>query len=178
MKIILSLVILGSLSAFWFAPKEFVCLPCGRECDGKIYNKGGTCPSCSMDLVDKSTVSFKNISADELCGRITSNPNAIILDVRSPEEFSGSATDMKTFGHFKNAININVNDLESRAKEIEKYKGKEVLVYCSHAHRSAVASYFLTTHGFQNVKNMLGGVSTITPNKSSWLTKSFVAHSD
>jgi len=174
MKFILALLIFGSLSAFWLAPKEFVCLPCGRECDSKIYDKQGQCLACGMTLVDKSTISFKNISVDELCRRITSNPEVIILDVRSSGEFNGTSSDVKTFGHFKNAININVSELENRVKEVEKYKGREVLVYCSHAHRSAVASYFLSTHGFQNVKNMLGGVSTIADN--SCVKNAFIKH--
>ena len=176
MKIILSLLLFSSLNALWFAPKEFACLPCGRECDNQVYDKAGLCPSCSMKLVDKSTIAFKNISVNELCARMTWNPNAVILDVRSAGEFTGSSNDMETFGHFKNAININVNELEGRVKEIDKYKAKEVLVYCSHAHRSAIASYFLSTHGFQNVKNMLGGVSTVDPKNSNCLTKSFVLH--
>jgi len=176
MKIILLMLILGAMNAFGPAPQEFVCLPCGLECDNEVHDKAGRCPSCGMALVDKSTLHFKNISADELCARITSNPNALILDVRSPGEFDGSSTNVSTFGHFKNAININVKDLESRVKELEKFKGKEVLVYCSHAHRSAVASYFLSTHGFGNVNNMLGGVSTVDPQNNDCLTKSFVVH--
>lgn len=172
----LSILILGSMSTFWFAPKEFVCLPCGRECDNQVFDKDGNCASCGMALVDKATVSFKNISVDELCARVTSNPDALILDVRSAGEFDGSSTNVSTFGHFKKAVNVNVTDIEGRVKELEKYKGKEVLVYCSHAHRSAVASYFLSTHGFQNVKNMRGGVSTIKPTSSDCLAKSFVVH--
>lgn len=176
MKFILTLLIFSSLSAFWFVPKEFACLPCGRECDNKVYDKGGQCVACGMKLVDKSTIAFKNISVDELCSRITSNPDVVILDVRSPEEFKGTSSDVKSFGHFKKAININVSELENRVGEIEKYKGKEVLVYCSHAHRSAVASFFLSTHGFLNVKNMLGGVSTIDSNGNACLSRSFAVH--
>jgi rhodanese-related sulfurtransferase len=176
MKIVLALLLSSSLSAVWLAPKEFVCLPCGQECDSKVYDKSGQCASCGMNLVDKSTITFKNISVDELCRRMTSNPDVVILDVRSPGEFNGTSTDVKSFGHFKNAINVNVSELENRIKEIEKYKGKEVLVYCSHAHRSAVASYFLSTHGFGNVRNMLGGVSTINPKANDCLKKSYVAH--
>jgi rhodanese-related sulfurtransferase len=176
MKIIMTLLIFASQSASWFAPKEFVCLPCGRDCDGKVYNNSGQCAACGMKLVDKSTIAFKNISVDELCDRMASNPEAVILDVRSSGEFNGTATHVESVGHFKNAININVDELENRVNEIERYKGKEVLVYCSHAHRSAVASYFLSTHGFANVKNMLGGVSTLSPKDNACLKRSFVVH--
>ncbi|MBI1770101.1 MAG: rhodanese-like domain-containing protein [Bacteroidetes bacterium] len=177
MKIILFLV-LGALG-FTFQnqkDKELVCLPCGRECDNQVYSKPGNCPSCNMKMVEKSSIHFKNISVNELCNQIKSNPDAILLDVRSAGEFGGSSKEVPTFGHFKNAINVNVTDLENRVKELEKYKAKEVLVYCSHAHRSAVASYFLSTHGFTNVKNMKGGVSTIDQQSNDCLKKSFVVH--
>ncbi|GHN00091.1 hypothetical protein WSM22_15800 [Cytophagales bacterium WSM2-2] len=131
-----------------------------------------------MNLVEKSTVNFANVSVEDMCKRIGVNSDAIILDVRSKGEFSGSTTDVQTFGHFKNAINVNVTELEKRVKELEKYKGKEIFVYCSHAHRSATASYFLSTHGFENVKNMTGGVSIIDPQNNECLKKSFVAHKD
>jgi len=41
-------------------------------------------------------------------------------------------------------------------------KKKEIIVYCSHAHRSAQASYLLTQNGFHKVINMSGGVSVMT----------------
>jgi len=130
-----------------------------------------------MELVDKSTIRFSNISVDQLCDRISANPKAIVLDVRSVGEFKGTTSETPTFGHFKNAVNINVTELERRVNELNKDKESEILVYCSHAHRSAVASYFLSTHGFKNVKNMLGGVSTINQQTSDCLKKSFVLHS-
>ncbi|MEJ0032816.1 MAG: rhodanese-like domain-containing protein [Bacteroidota bacterium] len=83
---------------------------------------------------------------------------------------------MESVGHFKNAININVEELESRVDEISKYKGQEVLVYCSHSHRSPRATYFLSTHGFSNVKNVDGGVSTMTDAERDCLKGSFVSH--
>lgn len=129
-----------------------------------------------MDLVGKSTIRFSNISVDQLCERISANPKAIVLDVRSVGEFKGTTAEVPTIGHFKNAVNINVTELEKRVGELNKDKESEILVYCSHAHRSATASYFLSTHGFKNVKNMLGGVSTIDQQSSDCLKESFVVH--
>jgi rhodanese-related sulfurtransferase len=169
----ISLVSIGLTS---LAQKEFVCSPCGYDCDKDVYHAAGTCSSCNMKLVDKSTVRFKNLSADEFAKRINENPHAVILDVRSPEEFKGTGTEMPSFGHFKNAININVQELESRLNELSKYKDKEILVYCSHSHRSPRASYLLSTNGFKNVSNMTGGVSTIVSPSNELLKKYFVAH--
>ena len=83
--------------------------------------------------------------------------NVVFLDVRTMAEFNGTAPDK--FGAIKNAINIPVQELESRMSELEKYKDKEIIVYCSHSHRSPRASYMLTQNGFKKVTNMLGGMS-------------------
>ena len=59
------------------AQEEYQCLPCGNECDNASYNKPGKCPHCQMDLVKKSTVTFKNISPTEICDYIRLLPTAI-----------------------------------------------------------------------------------------------------
>lgn len=157
--------------------KEYVCLPCGYSCDAQTHFGPGTCPACSMTLVEKSTIKFGNLTTEEFCKRIAANPTALILDVRSPEEFNGKTTEVPSFGHFKNAININVVELEQRLGELTQYKDQEILVYCSHSHRSPRASYILSTHGFKTVKNLSGGVSTFVGQESSpYLKKSFVFH--
>ncbi len=176
-NIILSLLLTILTQMTGIAQTEFVCLPCGYSCDQAVHKGPGVCSSCNMKLVEKSTVTFKNIGVEEFCKRIATNAEVIIFDVRTPEEFSGSEREVPSFGHFKNAININVNELESRLKELEKFKNKEVLVYCSHSHRSPRASYLLNTKGFTNVKNLSGGVSTFANNKDTgYLKSTFVFH--
>ena len=146
---------------------EFVCQPCGSECDSMIHGAAGACPICNMALVERSTIKFSNLTPLEFCTRMESNPNAIVLDVRSAAEFNGSTTRKESFGHFKNAINIPLDQLEARIDELANYKEKEILVYCSHSRRSPRASYLLGTKGFENVKNMSGGVSTIQEQQSA-----------
>jgi rhodanese-related sulfurtransferase len=179
MKLLLFILLTGfSFTVIAQHKKEYVCTPCGYECDRQVHNGPGTCSSCHMKLVEKSSIQFSNITVDELCNRITVNPNAIVLDVRTPGEFDGTITGRQSFGHFKNAININVEELESRLGELNKYKDREILVYCSHNHRSPRASYLLSTHGFKQVKNMTGGVSTFSKPENECLKKSFVFHTN
>ena len=138
---------------------EYVCLPCGEDCD-KIYHKGpGTCSHCNMALVKSSTINHKNIAPQELCDFISKqgNSNVLLLDVRTGNEFEGKAREK--FGRLNNAINIPVQELETRLKELSGWKDKQVVVYCSHSHRSPRASYMLSQNGFKNVTNMLGGMS-------------------
>jgi rhodanese-related sulfurtransferase len=138
--------------------EEYVCLPCGLDCDTVISAKPGSCNSCNMQLVKKSSVVFKTISPQDLYEHIlkTGNNNIVLLDVRTPEEFNGTAPEK--FGRLKNAVNIPVQQLEERIKELEAYKQKEVIVYCSHSHRSPAASYLLTQKGFTKVTNLQYGM--------------------
>lgn len=179
MKMLVLLIILSASNWDVQRGDEFVCLPCGQECDNKIYDKPGTCHACGMELVKKSSIKFATIDLAEMCGRIAANPKIVLLDVRSPGEFKGSSKEVPSFGHFKNAININVKELEGRMNELSKYKNSEIIVYCSHSHRSPRASYLLGSQGFTNVKNMRGGVSTLAaPYDSDCLKKEFVAHAN
>lgn len=174
---VLLVLFIATLNITSYTQADYVCLPCGHSCDKAIHKGPGTCSSCNMTLVERSTVKFEDINVKEFCERISKNPDVVILDVRTPGEYSGKTTEVPSFGHFKNAININVNELEQRLDELSKFKGKEVLVYCSHSHRSPRASYLLSTKGFTNVKNLAGGVSTFEDKKDlSWLTERFVFH--
>ncbi len=156
--------------------KEFVCMPCGSACDKVVHSKPGSCPSCHMKLVEKTALHFENLSTEEFCERIAANPTDILLlDVRSKGEFEGTAM-RTTYGHFKNAININVEELEGRMNELTKYKDREILVYCSHSVRSPRAAMMLNENGFKNVKNMDGGVSTLHVTGNNCLEKNFVVH--
>jgi len=172
--LILSLALIAS-SFIFNQKKEYVCTPCGHECDATIHDKPGTCHACGMALVEKSSIKFKDLSFEDVCARLKSNPKLVLLDVRTPTEFKGTG-DIPSFGHFKNAININVDELPNRLNELSKYKNQEVIVYCSHSHRSPRATYLLSTKGFSNVNNVAGGVSTIGQSDKDCLKAAFVSH--
>ncbi|MBC7829139.1 MAG: rhodanese-like domain-containing protein [Chitinophagaceae bacterium] len=144
-------------SFFENAKQEFVCTPCGNDCDKYVYNKSGSCRHCNMALVDKATVKFSNYTPQQTCKKLN-DPNVIVLDVRTVEEFKGAT--YPNFGRFKNAINIPIQELEQRMQELNAFKHKEIIVYCSHSQRSPRAAYMLGQKGFQKVGNMLGGAST------------------
>lgn len=113
-----------------------------------------------MELVKKSSVVFRTIQPDAVCAYVQSHPGVVLLDVRTRDEFIGKAT--PDFGTLKNAINIPVQELRARVAELAKFKGRPIIVYCSHSHRSPEASYVLTQNGFTNVTNMAGGMSVMS----------------
>lgn len=136
---------------------QYRCTPCGYDCDTTDYMQPGECPHCHMPLVKKSTVAFKTIQPADVCGHLAQHPDVVLLDVRTKEEFEGKAN--PDYGTLKSAINIPVQELESRLSEITALKNKEIIVYCSHSHRSPRACYLLTQNGFVNITNMAGGMS-------------------
>ena len=79
------------------------------------------------------------------------NPDFVILDVRTHEEFAP--------GHIENATNIDKNS-ETFQDEINNLdKDKIYLVYCGSGGRSASALAIMQELGFMEAYNMLGGIS-------------------
>lgn len=63
---------------------------------------------------------------------------AVIIDVRSPDEFAG--------GHAKGAINIPLNELKARVDQLKSYKHPLVLC-CASGMRSSQARLVLLENG-------------------------------
>jgi rhodanese-related sulfurtransferase len=77
--------------------------------------------------------------------------NVVVLDVRTPQEFSG--------GHLKGATNIDARaaDFASRLSVLDK--SKSYLVHCAHGHeRTSKTAELLKGQGFTNVFTLEGGI--------------------
>jgi rhodanese-related sulfurtransferase len=97
---------------------------------------------------------FKNVSVKEaraLIAENSGNPDFVILDIRTPNEFNAR--------HIPNAINIDFYARDFKAKLNELDKDKTYLVYCRSANRSGQAIPTFKELGFKNVYHMLGGIS-------------------
>ena len=70
---------------------------------------------------------------------------AVYVDVRTREEFAA--------GHVEGAINIPVEELPTRWRELERYRDEHVVVYCRTGNRSGVALTLLKQAGFSNIEN-------------------------
>lgn len=139
--------------------EDYRCLPCGSACDEEAYTGPGKCNHCQMQLVKKSTIHFNTIEPADICAYIQKHPRAILLDVRTKAEFEGKAD--PDFGTLKNAINVPIQELSAKLSSLKGYKDKDIIVFCSHSHRSPQASYLLTQQGFKHVTNMAGGMSVL-----------------
>jgi LPXTG-site transpeptidase (sortase) family protein len=92
--------------------------------------------------------SVENISVEEIYEIMTGGEDYILLDVRTPEEFSE--------GHLEGAVHIPVNELEGRLAELSK--DKPIIVYCKSGGRSSTAANLLVENGFTQIYNMSGGI--------------------
>lgn len=95
------------------------------------------------------SVKFTDLRVNEFSEIIHQNEDIIILDVRTPAEYSA--------GHLKNSILIDINAPGFKDKAGQLDKNKKVLVYCATGVRSVQASNTLLSMGYNDVSNLLGG---------------------
>jgi len=97
---------------------------------------------------------IKNINtekANELMEQRNGDQDFVILDVRTPGEFSE--------GHIENAVNLDFH-ADAFADELESLdKKKTYLIYCRTGGRSGNALKMMKEKGFKDVYNMEGGIT-------------------
>ena len=74
----------------------------------------------------------------------------VVVDVRTPEEFAD--------GHLRDAKNIPLADFGARIGELDKSKGKSVVVVCQSGARADKAVKLLQAAGFEDVVSLDGGL--------------------
>ncbi|MFN3528964.1 MAG: rhodanese-like domain-containing protein [Bacteroidia bacterium] len=79
------------------------------------------------------------------------NPQATILDVRSPMEYQS--------GHIEGAVNIPVDEIAHRTDELKALTPPFIL-YCRSGARSSMAAQYMMQAGFSEVYNA-GGLADI-----------------
>ena len=94
---------------------------------------------------------YKDINVAQAKEYIKSDPNLVILDVRTPDETKD--------GMVPNAIEIDYKNSNFDTEINKLDKSKSYLVYCKSGGRSAGACSKMNAAGFTNVVNMKGGYS-------------------
>jgi rhodanese-related sulfurtransferase len=87
------------------------------------------------------------------------NKNFVILDVRTPQEYSE--------GHLANATNVDFGASDFAEKIGKLDKAKAYLVYCRTGHRSARVVEVMKTQSFQTIYNLDGGITQWTTDKKA-----------
>lgn len=89
-----------------------------------------------------AAAAYRRVTPAQAKSMMDSRPNAIILDVRTEEEYQA--------GHIPNAVLIPDYELESVFPSRYPDKNALILVYCQNGIRSAGATRALLNLGYQN----------------------------
>lgn len=93
-----------------------------------------------------------DLTQDEWMEQLEQDTNAVILDVRTPEEIEE--------GYIPNAINIDFYLGQEFLQELEKLdKSKNYYVYCRTGNRSRQACSLMNTMGIKKAYNLMGGIA-------------------
>ena len=110
---------------------------------------------------------------------LTANKDAILLDVRTPQEYSR--------GHIQGSTSINIADPEFVSKISMLQKDKTILIYCMTGSRSFAAANYMAKMGFQKIYNLQQGImdwnrqgyaieqssQTVTSNSTTYTEQTF-----
>ncbi len=100
--------------------------------------------------IGQSTEGFVSVKPQEFSEKLEKSPEAILIDVRTPQEYAD--------GHLKNATNINWNGDDFGKQVAELDKSKPIFIYCLSGGRSKAAANFLKQEGFTDIVEMDGGM--------------------
>jgi thioredoxin len=100
---------------------------------------------CAQGQGEKKVLDAKTFSEE-----LSKTPDALVLDVRTAEEFAG--------GHLDKAVNVDWNSggFDAWSKKIDKEAN--IFVYCLSGGRSGSAGAALRQAGFKHVSEMEGGI--------------------
>lgn len=94
---------------------------------------------------------MSNLTQQQWSDLLKNDDNAVVLDVRTPEEFNS--------GKIPNALNIDIYKGQGfiyMVDELDKYKN--YYVYCRSGARSGQACSVMNQMGIKNAYNLLGGI--------------------
>ncbi|MBK7630112.1 MAG: rhodanese-like domain-containing protein [Ignavibacteriales bacterium] len=95
-----------------------------------------------------------NLSAPDFSDKIINDNSAVIIDVRTPQEFND--------GHIPNSLLIDIYNPTFSEKITKLDKEKKYYIYCRSGNRSYYAGVFMLEQGFTNVHHLEEGILSWT----------------
>jgi rhodanese-related sulfurtransferase len=89
------------------------------------------------------------VSVAEARARLTTNPKALLLDVREDHEWNA--------GHAAEAVHLGKGILERDLEKLHPDKNAEIIMYCGGGYRSALTCDAAQKMGYRNVFSVIGG---------------------
>ncbi len=102
-----------------------------------------------LKLVNDAKSRVREVSVGKTRERMTTNPNARLLDVREDNEWQA--------GHAAGAEHLGKGIIERDIEAEVPDKSTELILYCGGGYRSALAADVLQNMGYTNVNSMAGG---------------------
>ena len=110
--------------------------------------------SMGVEEINPFQFTGQKISPKELNNKLDNNEEIVLLDTRNEYEVR--------LGTFKNAIDLDLDSFRDFPEEIEKLReelnGKEIVMFCTGGIRCEKASALMLENGFENIKQIEGGV--------------------
>lgn len=92
---------------------------------------------------------MEDINVIQLKEKIDNGDDFYFIDVREVYEYEED--NLK-------AVNIPLGEIPNKVEELKELNAKEIIIHCRSGARSATAKNFLVQAGFNNVRNVLGGI--------------------
>ncbi len=102
-------------------------------------------------LFTEGCKSGKAVSTGEATTLIN-RENAVVIDLRPKKDFSA--------GHIVDSLNIPYESLTSRMGELDKHKGKPLLLVCATGQHAGSCAKQLKAAGHDNVVRLSGGIAS------------------
>jgi len=134
-------------------------------------HKDPACPICGKNPTIKALIDYEQfcgmkveqtqtqqvatakdeITALELKVKMDEKQDFVLIDVREPNEYD--------IARIPGATLVPLSQLPNRFHELDKYKGKEIVLHCKSGIRSRKAINFLKQQGYENLVNVAGGIA-------------------
>lgn len=89
-------------------------------------------------------------NANALNEELFENPDILLIDVRSPEEWAN--------GYIAGADHIWVNEFMASVDAWPEDKDAPIVIYCASGYRGGIATVMMNLMGYTNVRNLSGGI--------------------
>jgi rhodanese-related sulfurtransferase len=120
------------------------------------------------EMVDKARAATKQVPLEEFKGAVDRKEDAVILDVRNPDEYS--------VAHVPGAVNLSRGLLEFNIWNVIPDKNRKIYVYCKTGGRAALATKQLNELGYKNAVAVREGLRDWI--KAGYPTKTMISDED
>lgn len=104
-----------------------------------------------MNLFGSKPKVYENIGAPVFQEKMRNDPQGILLDIRSKEEYA--------LGYIPGSLLLDINQPDFPDQVLELDKDKSYYLYCRSGSRSARACSVMGDMGFKKLFNLAGGIN-------------------